>query len=151
MWYILCFFKTLNTERKLNVLKFKSDHQRCSMKNGVLKNFINFTGKHLYWSLFLIKLQTWGLEPAAFLKRDSNTGIKEHLKNTYFEEHLQTSASSNWTHIRHSVGILDIIWTSYVCSSYFLCPGSILNYYYLESQTMQQLVSNHIVCVWNVL
>ena len=26
-------------------------------KIGVLKNFAIFTGKHLYWSLFLIKLQ----------------------------------------------------------------------------------------------
>ena len=24
---------------------------------GVLKNFVIFTGKHLYWNLFLIKLQ----------------------------------------------------------------------------------------------
>ena len=27
------------------------------MKKGVLKNFTIFTGKHLCWSLFLIKLQ----------------------------------------------------------------------------------------------
>ena len=27
-------------------------------KKGVLKNFANFTGKHLCWSLFIIKLQT---------------------------------------------------------------------------------------------
>ena len=30
-------------------------------KRGVLKNFLNFTGKHLCWSLFLIKLQVWEL------------------------------------------------------------------------------------------
>ena len=28
-----------------------------SAKKVVLKNFANFLGKHLYWSLFLIKLQ----------------------------------------------------------------------------------------------
>ena len=38
-------------------------------KIGVLKNFANFTGKHLCWSLFLIKFQT--LRPATLLKRDS--------------------------------------------------------------------------------
>ena len=27
----------------------------------VLKNFVNFIGKHLCWSLFLIKLQAWNL------------------------------------------------------------------------------------------
>ena len=36
---------------------FRSTHQRCSVKKGNLKNFANFKGKHLCWSLFLIKLQ----------------------------------------------------------------------------------------------
>ena len=31
---------------------FRSSHRRCSVKKGVLKNFANFTGKHLCWSLF---------------------------------------------------------------------------------------------------
>ena len=35
----------------------ESSHRRCFVKNGVLKNFANFAGKHLRWSLFLIKLQ----------------------------------------------------------------------------------------------
>ena len=26
--------------------------KRCSARKGVLKNFVNFTGKHLCWSLF---------------------------------------------------------------------------------------------------
>ena len=30
--------------------------RRCSVKKVVLKNFADFTGKHLCWSLFLIKL-----------------------------------------------------------------------------------------------
>ena len=37
--------------------KFKSSHRRCSVKKGVLRNFVKFTGKHLCQSLFLIKLQ----------------------------------------------------------------------------------------------
>ena len=40
---------------------------------GVFKNFAMLTGKHLYWSLFLIKLQAW--KHAPLLKRDSNTGV----------------------------------------------------------------------------
>ena len=52
---------------------FRSSHQRCSIK-AVLKNFAIFTTrKHLWWSLFLIKLQT--LRPGTLLKRDSNTGV----------------------------------------------------------------------------
>ena len=61
---------------------------------GVLKNFANFTGKHLCWSHFLIKLQAWG--SATLLKRDSNTDVflwnKQNFTNTYFKEHLQTTA-----------------------------------------------------------
>ena len=40
---------------------YRSSHQRCSMKKGVLRNFAKFTGKHLYQSLFLTKLQASGL------------------------------------------------------------------------------------------
>ena len=67
-----------------------SSHQTCSVKNGVLKNFANFTRKHLCWSLFLI------------LKRDSNTSVflwnLRKFKNTYFEEHLRTTASEYSRH-----------------------------------------------------
>ena len=51
----------------------RSSQQRCSLKKDVLKNLWNFTEKHLYWSLFLIKLQTF--RPATLLGRDSNTGF----------------------------------------------------------------------------
>ena len=43
------------------------------MKIGVPKNFVNFTGKHLCWSLFLIRLQA--LKPTTLLKGDSNAGV----------------------------------------------------------------------------
>ena len=43
------------------------------MKKGVLKNFANFTGKNLRWSLLLIKWQAFW--PTNLLKRDSNTVI----------------------------------------------------------------------------
>ena len=55
----------------------------CSVKNGVLKNFVNFTGIYLYWSLFLIKLQT-------------QVFSREHceiFRNTYYQVHLRTTAS----------------------------------------------------------
>ena len=63
-------------------------------KKGILKNFANLTGKHMCWSLFLIKLQAWG--PVTLLKRDSNTDVflwnYQNLTNTYFEEHLRMAA-----------------------------------------------------------
>ena len=51
--------------------KGKSNHRRCSVKEYVLTNFANFTGKHLCWRLFFDKVA--GLQPASFLKRDSET------------------------------------------------------------------------------
>ena len=51
----------------------RSSHQRCSMKEGVLRNFTKFTEKHLYKSLFFNKVVD--LRPATLLKRDSGTGI----------------------------------------------------------------------------
>ena len=70
------------------------------MKKAVLKNVAIFTGKHLCWSLFLIKLRAF--RPATILKRDSNTGVSfeycEVFKNTYLKNiwerlllHLLTS------------------------------------------------------------
>ena len=56
------------------------------IQNEVLKNFVNFTGKHLRWSLFLIKLQTW--KPATLLKETSKQfifcEICEIFENTFF-------------------------------------------------------------------
>ena len=36
---------------------FRSSHRSCSVEICVLKNFANFPGKQLCWSLFLIALQ----------------------------------------------------------------------------------------------
>ena len=41
---------------------FRSSHWRCSVKQGALKNFANFTGNILCWGLFLIKLHFWCLQ-----------------------------------------------------------------------------------------
>ena len=52
---------------------------------------MNSTGKHLCWSLFLMKLQTW--RPATLLKRDFNTIVfLWNLKN--FLQHLFLKSSS---------------------------------------------------------
>ena len=56
-----------------NLSKFRSSHRRYSIKIGVSKNFANFKGRQLCWSLFLIRLQA--LKPTTLLKGDSNTGV----------------------------------------------------------------------------
>ena len=72
----------------------RSSHQRHSIRKGVLKNFANFTGKYLHWSLFY---EVASLQPASLLKRDSNTSaFGWSLRNfliIYFAKYLQTTAS----------------------------------------------------------
>ena len=87
-------------------------------KIGVLKKFVNFTGKHLCWSLFLIKFLTNFIKDtptqmfsceilekfqehlfyrtplvAASVKRDSNTkfAVKfaKFFRTSFFTEHLR--------------------------------------------------------------
>ena len=82
---------------------FRSSHRRCSLKKSILKNFANFTGKHMSWRLFLIRLQAWGLK--LYWKETAtqmlSCKICEILKNIYFEERLRTTVtviSKSWMH-----------------------------------------------------
>ena len=61
-------FKTANVHNE-----YKNQAPEVFYKKAVLKNFSVFTGKHLCWSLFLIKLQAF--RSATSLKRDPNTGV----------------------------------------------------------------------------
>ena len=68
--------KYLGLENGLNTMlgiqMARSSHPRCSVKK-VIRSFAMFKGKHLFRSLFLIKLQAF--RPATLLKRDFNTGV----------------------------------------------------------------------------
>ena len=81
----------LNREQRVNAIKQPTE---VFYKKTVLINFTIFTGIHLCWCLFLIKLQSW--RSSILLKRDPNTGTLsseyyEILKNIYFAEYLRTS------------------------------------------------------------
>ena len=67
---------------------FRSSHRRCSVKKGVLKKFGNFPGKHLCWSLFLIKLQAWACN---FIKKR----LQRWCFPVKFAEFLRTSILKN--------------------------------------------------------
>ena len=62
-----------------------------TVKEDVLENFANLSGKHLCQNLFLIKLQV------SLLKRDFKTGVSCEIciiyKSIYFEENLRKAAS----------------------------------------------------------
>ena len=69
IWLVKRTVETLGKQLIMN----RNSHQRCSIKEAFLKNFAIFTGKHLCWSLLLIKLQAFKL--VTLLKRNSNTSI----------------------------------------------------------------------------
>ena len=56
---------------------FRSSHQRCFIKKGILKNFAKFIGKHLCQSLYFNKV----------------IGLRPIFKNTFFTKHLRPTAS----------------------------------------------------------
>ena len=58
----------------------RSSRSQMFFKISILKNFPMFTGKHLYWSLFLIKLQAFRFFPV---------NIAELLRTAFFIEHLR--------------------------------------------------------------
>ena len=57
----------LPLEKKFMITQFRSSQQMCSLKKGVLRNFVKFTGKHLHQSLFFNRVA--GLRPATLLKK----------------------------------------------------------------------------------
>ena len=69
----------------LNPMKGRSTRLQMFFKIGVLKNFANFTRKHLCWSFFLIKLQ------ALFNKVSCE--ISQIFKNTFFNKTPLVAAS----------------------------------------------------------
>ena len=69
----------------------RSSPFRCSMKRGVLKNSVKFTGKHFYWSLIFNKVAT----ACSFIKKETPVQVLsceycEIFKNIFFREHLRT-------------------------------------------------------------
>ena len=52
---------------------FRGSHLQMFFKTDVFENFAIFTGKHLCWSLFIIKLQASRV--VNLPKRNPNTGV----------------------------------------------------------------------------
>ena len=69
------------------VSSISSGHRMCSVKECVLKNFTNFTGRHLCWSLFLIKLQ----KVCNFIKK----GLQYRCLPVKFAKFLRTPILKN--------------------------------------------------------
>ena len=84
---------------------FQKPSPEVFFKIGVIKNFVNFTGKHLCWSFFLIKFHTF--RPETSLRRDSNIDVflcvkfAKFFKNTYFEKHLRKACNFIKKRLQH--------------------------------------------------
>ena len=66
-------------------------------EKSVLRNFSEFTGKHLCQSLFFKEVAF--LSPATFFEKDTGTGVFgfcEISKDTFSTEQLGTTASVSW-------------------------------------------------------
>ena len=64
-----------------------SSRLQMFFKIGVLNNFANFTGKHLFWSLFLINFLTTFIKgtPAQVFSYE----VWKNFKNNFSTDHLQ--------------------------------------------------------------
>ena len=89
--------KLQNTYGDFNETLTEAAVPKYSSKQMLLQNFAIFTGKHLCWSLFLIKLRAFSY--ASTLLKESPTHVFcceycKFCKNNFFTEHLQTTASA---------------------------------------------------------
>ena len=70
---------------------FRSTLGKCSTKKGALKNFAVFTGKHMCWSLFLLRFNK-------LYQKETPTQVFSceyfEIFKAYFEEHLRRAASA---------------------------------------------------------
>ena len=120
-------------DKKLN-WHSRSSHQRCSIKN-VLRKFTKFTGKHLYQSLFFNKVAD--LRLATLLKRRIwhscfPVNFAKFLKNTFFTEHLWTTASNIHRFVHHFIysftsSFLNLFIVSFITHSYVTLFTCLLN------------------------
>ena len=97
----------------------RSSHQRCSVKKDVLRNLTKFTGKQSARVSFLIKL-------SQTLAQVFSCEFCEISKNTFFTEHLWTTASEMVLKHTHDFDTDSIIhkfdteesWVCYTCDKY---------------------------------
>ena len=91
-----------HTKFDINLVKLRSSPSQMFLKIGVLKNFAIFTGKHLCWGLFLLKLQAQGLQ---LYYKESPTQMFsceycETFKNSFFYKIPAVAAALNcWNFI----------------------------------------------------
>ena len=92
-------------------------------KTSLLKNFVNFTGEHLCWSLFLIKLQSCNLIKIILQRRCFPAKFTKFFKNTLFTKHLRWLLQENWYLIEANFIVIAVIAKIIVSYSHLQNPN----------------------------
>ena len=92
---IFQWWRVKTMARYCNINRVGSSQLRCSLIKSVFKNFTKFTGQDCARVSFLIKLQA---SACNFIKKKTlvqvfSCAFLKNFKNTFFTEHLQTTAS----------------------------------------------------------
>ena len=90
--------RNIEIATKLSTLKTVSridDDYLVAATRGSLKNFVIFTGKHLCWSILLIKLQACKFVGKRLKHWCFPLHVRKIFKNTYFEKHHRAAASDH--------------------------------------------------------
>ena len=119
VWIV--FRDVMETSMMIIFAKYRSSHQRCSIKKCVLRNFTKFTGKHLRQSLFFNEVTG---QACNYIKKETLAQVFscefwEIYKSTFFTEHLWTTASGNSLRNRHLLSWIKEI----TKKKFFFCGG----------------------------
>ena len=93
------YFRPANIAKFLR-MDFLQNASRSSclqifLEIGILKSFVNFTGKHLCWSVFLKNLQAEGLQPCKKTPTQLfSCEVSKIFKNTFSYRTLQVTPSA---------------------------------------------------------
>ena len=82
IYHVMIFVTDSCSKKSFFIIIFRSSHMQMFFKTGIIRDFAIFIGKHLCWSLFLIKLQ-------GSLQLYS-TSSKKRLEHRWFLWKLQT-------------------------------------------------------------
>ena len=88
IYYVIIIVTGGFSKTSFFIIIFRSRHMQMFFKTGVIRNFAICTGKHLCWSLFLIKLQAEPL-PKRVLTQVIPVILAKFLRTTFFMEHLR--------------------------------------------------------------
>ena len=99
-WQALKVLYEAHTSLSSIVFTFRISRSEVFCKKYILRSFTKFTGKHLCQSLFSNKIAD--LRPATLLKKETlsqvfSSGFCKIFENTFFTEHLWTTASNKLT------------------------------------------------------